>query len=274
MYFNDIYFSNINAIHNFGSFYCIGPHSSWESPTKVFDQCLFYYVVGGECRITIEGVDYIGRAGDWFFIPAGVERSYSYNTDMRFEKYWMHFDIQPTDIFTVLNLPYCIHVNDRETVDKYFGVYRSIARSNKLVDKLTVKSCLISLIAEYIKLARTETIRVSAKSDKRLEDVLTYIKENIDKNITNEELAERYFAHPNHFIRVFKAKTGQTPAKYIRLQRLECAKRMLESSELSVADIADGIGLNDPAHLSRLFREQFNMTPVEYRRCYKKNFNV
>ena len=76
--------------------------------------------------------------------------------------------------------------------------------------------------------------------------------------------------HPNHMIRFFKNKTDQTPAKYVTMQKMEHAKRLLESSELNVTEIMERIGIDDLSHFSKLFKKLYAESPVKY----KKNFKL
>ncbi len=236
-----------------------------------FDQCKFYCITEGSCRIIIEGTEYEGKAGDWFFIPAGSAHSYQNDTTLPFAKYWMHFDIYPdTKLVEWLSLPFVVRTDSESYALQLFREYAALRTSDTFTDRLTVKARLIELIAEYLKAAGHKEAKIEAVSDNRLDTLLRYINGNLDRDLFNEHLAQLYYSHPNHFVRSFKAKTGQTPAKYIRNKRLELSKRLLEGTELSVAEIALKVGIADPAHFSRLFRQRYSMSPTLYRK-YQKN---
>ena len=96
--------------------------------------------------------------------------------------------------------------------------------------------------------------------------MLNYINENIDKPLSNSSLAEYLHIHPNHFIRYFKSEIGETPQKYIMLRRIEWAKRLLEETSLSISEIAETTGLCDGAHLSKLFKKIYAISPSQYRK--------
>ena len=74
---------------------------------------------------------------------------------------------------------------------------------------------------------------------------------------------------PNHFIRAFKDKTGTTPAKYIKLRKMETAKQLLESTDLTNEEITEKLALSDSSHFSKLFKEVYNMSPRKYRTYFK-----
>lgn len=274
-YLQDIYFTNLNMVYNMGGFFSIDGETDWSWTGGTFEQCKFYFITEGECVVEIGNKTYHAKAGDWLLIPANLWQSYYNVKGKPFKKYWMHFDIYPdTGLVDFLSLPFMVSVGKSNKAEKIFDTLVKAAMSNELSDKLTVKSCLFSLLMEYVKLAKPEGVSVQSRADARLDDVLRYINENLDKPLPNELLAEKYFAHPNHFIRAFKDKTGQTPAKYIKARRMETAKRLLESTDLTIAEITEKLGINDSAHFSRLFKEQYNMPPAKYREYFKSQLIV
>ena len=59
--------------------------------------------------------------------------------------------------------------------------------------------------------------------------------------------------------------------KYIQEQRLDAAKNMLLYSERSIQQVADYFQFKNQSHFAKLFRENFGMTPTEYRRQFTPN---
>ena len=268
-YLQDIYLANFNAVFNTGGYFSISPEKDWSYGKHRFEQCKFYFILSGECKIYIEGKTYHGKAGDWFFIPAMAEHSYSNVKTTTFQKYWIHFDLYPnSEIFNALNLPFLVKVKKRCKAEKLFKGLVKIMGSDKLTDKLTVKSTIISLFCEYVKSANSVGINVYSKTDERLDSLLRYINENLKSELSNNLLAEKYYTHPNHFIRAFKDKTGVTPAKYIKAQRMSTAKVLLESTDLTITEIAEKVGIVDDSHFSRDFKKYYNMPPAKYRQYF------
>ncbi|MBR5586404.1 MAG: helix-turn-helix transcriptional regulator [Clostridia bacterium] len=269
----DVYFSNLNAVCNTGGFFSLPEGGHWTHPDlHRFSQNKFYFVTKGRCRITVEGTEYIASAGDWFFIPRNALHSYSDIDGESFEKYWMHFDLYPSDeLFSLLNLPYMVNVSDRKEPLRLFKSYAEISKGNDLTDKITIKSYLFSLIAEYIYLAHPDVIAVQSRSDSRIDEILRYINNNLDKPLSVPELSAQFHLHPNHFIRFFKEKTGETPAKYIKVRKLETAKRLIESTDLYITEIMEKIGMSDPCQFSKQFKAFYSYSPRQYRNYFKND---
>ena len=73
-----------------------------------------------------------------------------------------------------------------------------------------------------------------------------------------------------HFRRLFKRETGVSPLQYQLLRRLRRGTELLRSTNLSVAEIAELCGFEDPFYFSRLFKRRCFLTPVEYRKEYSQ----
>lgn len=269
------YFCTFNAVCNLGGFFSIEAGENWSVHPHEFEQCKFYYIVKGSCVITVDGTEYRATAGDWFFIPAGTRHSYQNISTEPFSKFWMHFDLYPnTGLFSALSLPFCVRADTEGRVTELFRRFTEARTHGSLADTLTVKACLVELLAEYIRIAHADKAGTSIKQSERLERLLRYIRENLEKPLSNSVLAEIYYTHPTHFVRAFREEMGQTPAKYIRNTRLETAKRLLEESALSVAETAARVGYPDPAHFSRLFRKRYGMPPAIWRAYFQKSLHV
>ena len=70
---------------------------------------------------------------------------------------------------------------------------------------------------------------------------------------------------------IFKSDVGMPPIRYRRLLRMEKAKDLLESSFLSVKEIAFQVGLNDESHFVRDFKSTYGFSPAHYRSQFKKS---
>ena len=271
-YLQDIYLTNFNVVCNFGGYFSITKDEDWTYRRHKFDQCKFYFITEGKCTIEIEDNVYKAEAGDWFFIPAGAEHGYKNDKSGSFKKYWLHFDIYPNaDLFSALSLPYVVKLSNISKVKRLFEALLKAKNSNELTEKLKVKACLINLISEYIKTAKPNGVNVQSRTDERLDKVLRYINENLDKDLSLDVLAKKYYSHPNHFIRAFKDKTGFTPAKYVTHMKLEASKRLLEETDLTVEEITEKFAFANSAHFSRIFKQYYNTPPAKYRAFYKKS---
>ena len=97
-----------------------------------------------------------------------------------------------------------------------------------------------------------------------------YINKNYKRNITIDELSRVVSLNKNYMIRIFKERMGKTPIEYLIETRLFYSSNLLTSSKLSVGDIALECGFNSSAYFTKVFKEHYNITPLEFRKKYQK----
>jgi len=98
--------------------------------------------------------------------------------------------------------------------------------------------------------------------------VLEMIDAALDARLTIETLAREVGLSSAHFARAFKETLGRAPHQYLLALRLERARRLIETSNASLSDIAQRTGFADQAHLTRLFKRAFGMTPGALARTF------
>ena len=101
------------------------------------------------------------------------------------------------------------------------------------------------------------------------DDLHAWMADNLGRqDLTVEALAERVHMSPRNFARVYKQKTGRTPAKAIEVMRLEAARRLLEDSQRNIDQIARQCGFGDEEHMRVTFQRNLNVAPRDYRRRF------
>jgi len=103
------------------------------------------------------------------------------------------------------------------------------------------------------------------KSD-RIQTALSYAKNNLQKNLSVEDLAEAAHLSPRQFSRTFRAETGQTPAKAIENLRVEAAKNMMETARHPIEVVAKETGFADPERMRRAFIRTIGQPPQAIKR--------
>jgi AraC-like DNA-binding protein len=97
-----------------------------------------------------------------------------------------------------------------------------------------------------------------------------YIGKNFDKPITVQQLAQMEHFNPTYYVEWFKQRFGTSPISYMRGLRLVKAKELLANTHYTVMQIAQQIGYENQATLTRLFQKEIGMTPRAYRKQYRK----
>jgi len=102
-----------------------------------------------------------------------------------------------------------------------------------------------------------------------LRDVQGWIAEHPEAELTVPALARRAHMSPRNFARAFRRETGVTPAAYVEAQRVEAARRLLETTAGNVAEVAAACGFGRPETMHRAFRRVLGVAPAQYRRHFR-----
>lgn len=111
---------------------------------------------------------------------------------------------------------------------------------------------------------RTEQGATEREGFRRVQDAINYIKKNLARRITTDELAAHVNLSKYHFLRQFKQITGSTVTEYLHFLRCEYAKHLLTQREYPVKEIAALCGFEDSSYFAKIFKKQSGMTPLEY----------
>lgn len=97
------------------------------------------------------------------------------------------------------------------------------------------------------------------------------MREDVRGELSLSEFAQSVNLSVWRLCHIFKSDVGMPPIRYLRLLRMERARNLLESSFLSVKEIAFQVGLNDESHFVRDFKSTYGFSPALYRTHFKNN---
>lgn len=107
--------------------------------------------------------------------------------------------------------------------------------------------------------------------DKRVEKIVEMMRADVRGELSLAEFAQSVNLSVWRLSHIFKSDVGMPPIKYLKLLRMERAKGLLESSFLSVKEIAFRVGLNDESHFVRDFKSTYGHSPTSYRAHFKQH---
>lgn len=124
---------------------------------------------------------------------------------------------------------------------------------------------MMQLLIRINRIASAAPERPDVRLDPKIEDTLSYINENLSRELTVDALAARVYLSRYHFMRLFKAQTGSTVHAYVRQKRLLYAARLIREGINANKAAADS-GFADYSSFHRAFRESFGMSPGELKK--------
>ena len=101
--------------------------------------------------------------------------------------------------------------------------------------------------------------------DRRVSTVVNLMKERMSDDITVREMARVVSIGPSRLRSIFKQELGTSPKQYLRTLRMHRAKELLETTFLSVKEVAAQSGASSVGHFARRFEAAFGETPAHDR---------
>lgn len=111
---------------------------------------------------------------------------------------------------------------------------------------------------------------VDRHSDELITQIQFWMRTNLNSTLTLQEVASQFGISQRSFTRRFKAANGVNAMTYWQKLKVESAKELLASSNLSIQEIAFQMGYQDQSHLTKLFKKELSTTPRDYRAMVKK----
>ena len=234
------------------------------------------HVVEGTVTLTTGGHTYVVRPGDVMIHPPDIP--FSETNPSAGVHLWMAcearlYDPHPENLLDRYPLPPVVTLS-RERDDAYQKTFASLVAvhqqgGNSGTARLRRVSLLTELLAYLIEAWEESGSplrpRELASPSGRFAPVLSYLRKHLSERITRADLADLAVLHPTAFDRAFVRAMGQSPMRLLTDLRLAEARRRLEVTDETLETIARAVGLNDAAHLSRLFRARFGMPPGKWR---------
>jgi transcriptional regulator GlxA family with amidase domain len=136
---------------------------------------------------------------------------------------------------------------------------------------------VVNLLFPYIsgKIVPIEHISYLSKGQKEIVlEVAALLRSNLDKKYTIEELAQKYAISASALKKYFGQVFSMPISEYVRKERLEKAAILLKTSDKSVQDIAALCGYQHQGKFGVVFKEMYQMSPLEYRRISRTKGGV
>ena len=127
-----------------------------------------------------------------------------------------------------------------------------------------------ALLFHYLIQLRQYLSQQSQRIDQRIQKALILL-ENEEKSFSLRETAKSVSMSYDHFRDTFKKQIGISPGEYKMMQRMNYARKLLQSSNLPIEEIANRSGFTNRFHFSKTFKQFFKQPPAIYRRLWNLN---
>lgn len=237
-------------------------------------------ILKGELHIKLNNNEYHANEGDILFLNSETVH-HAVPVDCIYECIVFHINFLYTDTYScrffiesILNRDYIIKEYfseaDTEIRQRANAIFEAIKHKSSGY-KFRVIAAFYNFFAEIIDshmygLAAAEKAVAHDKNILKLKKILSYIRENYDKQITLADMAKCAEMSFKYFGTFFKNMTGKTPVDYLNEYRIEKASRKLINTDMSVTDIAYSCGFNDLSYFIKTFKRINKVSPGKYRK--------
>lgn len=132
-----------------------------------------------------------------------------------------------------------------------------------------------NLIMELLYKLNAEQYRIQYVKNRVKENVtsqvLRYLKDNLSKEITLNDLAELVHLEKNYLVRIFKSAYGQSPISALISMRMERACDLVANTDIPITEIASLCGYSSPSYFTAEYKKHYGITPLAQR---KNNTNI
>lgn len=231
---------------------------------------LFFWVLEGECFLSIDSENYIIRPGQLAFLPKGKRRAYTHVSE-HFSMYEMAFSVTSSGNNLMESLGLCgqnfvVDIPNPGEMTKLFENSSLIEFSKNPLHDLGWCANILNIIKIYA----DERQKHSDKKALIFKPVLEYMEKNIKNQISTDELASLVYMQNTYFIKKFNDIFGLPPISYLNRMRIYKAMGMLSGTDISVEEIAEMTGFSDASYFARVFKKQCKVPPTVYRAEFRK----
>ncbi len=201
--------------------------------------------------------------GGFFIAPSLKQQEILHNTNSlskTMSARWVFLQIYVDDFIPFdryYTLPVFLSPEHEAQLDLIFDAL--FAADNVIDRKIQCYECLKVLLPLCVK---------NTAVNSRISHAVEYIRQNFDKPLTVEKIADKTGISPSYLYAIFKKEFGISPIAYLNNIKLSHACMLLECTEKSISRIAEECNIYDQYYFSKLFKKKYGSSPLQYRKQF------
>ena len=252
-----------------GHFYCTSDYNFTDDCETArlpsHRNCMFFFVCSGSLYVENAGKSSIVMPGQIAPIDCTLPHHFYACEDT--ETLWMHIEGCNTREFfsyfhTINGDRLCFTPpspsNTKFSMLQLINAFRLPGRMSEGEQSQQIHKLLCELLVPH-------TPQTEEKSD-AISQVIDFITEHLFEDLSVNDIAASVNLSPSHLSRLFKRRTGFSPHEFITLRRIDSAKALLLTSNLSVKEISFRVGYHSEANFITSFSRKTGLTPAVFRR--------
>lgn len=253
---------NVFNIQICGISYCDGTYKINRPDSPVW--CI-EYIRKGKGIVWVNSESFVARSGDIYILPANTNHFYYSDNAEPWEKIWFNISGKLVNsLMEVYSLKGIYHIENLN-LNNIFEEFVETARNsdsfkNAQLQCSAIFMKIVQKMSEHVNTVNTAAVKTLATRLKRKIDMIT------DYSVTFDEIIAEFYCSKSHIIRSFKAEYKITPYQYLLSKKTIYAKELIQSTAMSMTEIAYRLGFNDCHYFSNFFKKTTGLTPVEYKK--------
>ncbi|HGG0416982.1 AraC family transcriptional regulator [Clostridium botulinum] len=242
--------------------------------------------ISGNVSYLIEGKAYKLKPWDILFVSSNDLHKVIINNDEPYERIiiWVNSKFLEMHNKNNSNLLTCFQLSSKLKINLFRMKEHNIslikhtlfslesATKDKEFGNIVLKNSLFIQLMVYLnRLFMNNTNHIEKNDieyDKQIEEIINYIKENLQKNLSIDTLSSKFFINKYYLMHKFKSQTGYTLHKYIQQKRLAFSKSLIIKGH-KITEVYIKCGFGDYSSFIRAFKKAYGISPKDYYKNFK-----
>lgn len=249
------------------------PHASYHDRKRKTgsNEYILLYCVEGSGEIGLSDEKYTLKPNSFIIIPPGIRHHYRSSEKNPWTIFWTHIlgknaDLLYTKYIHTYTSP-VVSIPRSEQIQKNFMKIMNILESGYELTGLEYAN--LTLFNIVTQMVYQMAIDASETKTDVITSSISFLNNNLDKNLKVEDLAEEQNLSVSRYSELFKKKTGYSPLQYFNKLKIEKSCQYLYFTDLGIKEICAKIGYYDPYYYSRAFKKLMGIPPSKYRKLYQ-----
>jgi transcriptional regulator GlxA family with amidase domain len=151
------------------------------------------------------------------------------------------------------------------TVEILAGTCRELCRPDISAGRASSEAYRVTMALHDDLMSRIDTGPGSPGAHLAIDRAAAYARAHLEAPLDVASLAAVAGLSRAHFVRLFRRFEGVAPSEFVLRERMNRATRLLVKGQLSIKEIADACGFEDPNYFAKVFRRTYAISPSEFR---------
>jgi AraC family transcriptional regulator of arabinose operon len=241
--------------------------------TTGVDQSIFIYCIKGHGWCEMEGNHHELHPGEMLVIKPGTPHAYGADNNNPWTIYWTHLkgdsNLLLLNELAITKAKPVVHLGEEPELLALFEELLDVMEHGYATSRLLYASQILTHLVGLMIWVSHRSSGGTLNAAQRVAQSIAYMKQHLDQPASFSSFAAIANLSESHYRSLFKHETGYAPMDYFIRLRIHKACQLLDTTGLSVKEIARLTGYEDALYFSRAFKTVVELSPANYRLQHK-----